>query len=622
MTALYSRRARVAAADEPYGIEQRPARMRRYKRRTDVRNSKEIAMGSLLHTIRAKLIASIVLLAVAAVIIGGVGIYNLSQTNDRMSFIVNVAAKRSDLTRGAEAEALKLYRYQKNHILEDSDDKMSTWESAIQLSDATFNKILDDWEKVASEEGKKELASVRTNYADFMRINARVLQLSRQHKTVEARTASSTEARDSYNKLEEHLNKAESLAEEFMLSQFNESASAYSRTKWIMLAVTLIGLGLSFSFGFFMVQQTTRRIAKVSEYIKDVAEGEGDLTKRIHVEHNDELGDLSNHFNTFMEKLHDIISQVAASTEHIASANEEISSSATQVAQSAETQKDQTSQVATAMQEMSSTVTQVSDNSRQASENAKEAGDLARTGGIVVSDTVKVIQGVADATRDTSTKIEELGRSSDQIGQIIGVIDDIADQTNLLALNAAIEAARAGEQGRGFAVVADEVRKLAERTTQATKEIAQMIKTIQEETKKAVDAMKSGTDKVDAGVESAREAGSALEKIIHSADGVQDMVTHIATAATEQASATEQVNSNMEEIAKMVHQSSIGAQESARACQDLSNLALDLQQLVGRFKLADRREQQRTTKSVRRKPASANSYVPHEKLSEPVGMVQ
>jgi len=265
---------------------------------------------------------------------------------------------------------------------------------------------------------------------------------------------------------------------------------------------------------------------------------------------------------------------------------------------------------------------QVSDNSRQASENAKEAGDLARSGGVVVSQTVDVIKGLADATRDTSAKIEELGRSSDQIGQIIGVIDDIADQTNLLALNAAIEAARAGEQGRGFAVVADEVRKLAERTTQATKQIAHMIKTIQEETKKAVEAMKSGTNKVDAGVESAREAGAALEKIIHSADGVQDMVTHIATAATEQASATEQVNSNMEQIAKMVHNSSIGAQESARACQDLSNLALDLQQLVGRFKLADHREQQRTTKTTRRKGPAASQFMPRDPLDGPVGMVQ
>jgi methyl-accepting chemotaxis protein len=579
-------------------------------------------MGSLLHTIRAKLIASIVLLSATAVLIGGVGIYSLNRSNDRLLVLINVASKRTQYTDDALQEALKIYRDQKNHILEDNSEKMVAWESTISQSDSHFKSDLDGWDKVASESGRKELDAVRTAYAEFMRINANIIQLSRNHKTSEARTLSNTSAQDAFTQIEDHLEVAQSMAASFQEQQAKLNEAEYSRTKWIVFGVCILGLGLSFTFGFFMVQQTTRRIGKVSEYIKDVAEGEGDLTKRIHVEHNDELGELSNYFNTFMEKLHDIISQVAASTEHIASASEEISSSATQVAQSAETQKDQTSQVATAMQEMSSTVTQVSDNSRQASENAKEAGDLARTGGVVVSDTVKVIQGVADATRDTSAKIEELGRSSDQIGQIIGVIDDIADQTNLLALNAAIEAARAGEQGRGFAVVADEVRKLAERTTQATKEIAQMIKTIQEETKKAVSAMKTGTDKVDAGVESAREAGAALEKIIHSADGVQDMVTHIATAATEQASATEQVNSNMEQIAKMVHQSSIGAQESARACQDLSNLALDLQQLVGRFKLADRREQQRATKAARRKSPPPSKYIPHEQLSEPAGMVQ
>ena len=579
-------------------------------------------MGSLLHTIRAKLIASIGFLGLTALLIGVMGVYNLSTMNDRMLFLVNIGAKRADLTNSAEQEALKIYRYQKNHILEDTADQMRTWEIATEKSAVEFTRLTDQWEKIASEEGKKELAAVLLGYSDFMRANSKVFELSRAHKNAEARALSMGEAKEAFDRMDEHLNKAQGLAAAYMLEQQKESESIYSRTKWIMLLTSLIGLGISFSFGFFMVQQTTRRIQQVGSYLKDVADGEGDLTKRIAVAGDDELDHLSGYFNNFMEKLHDIISQVAASTEHIASASEEISSSATQVAQSAETQKDQTSQVATAMQEMSSTVTQVSDNSRQASENAKEAGDLARSGGTVVADTVKVIQGVADATRDTSAKIEELGRSSDQIGQIIGVIDDIADQTNLLALNAAIEAARAGEQGRGFAVVADEVRKLAERTTQATKEIAQMIKTIQEETKKAVDAMKSGTDKVDAGVESAREAGSALEKIIHSADGVQDMVTHIATAATEQASATEQVNSNMEQIAKMVHQSSIGAQESARACQDLSNLALDLQQLVGRFKLADRRaDQQRTTKTSRRKAASSSQYVPRE-VGEPVGMVQ
>src|SRR5581483_3775166 len=193
---------------------------------------------------------------------------------------------------------------------------------------------------------------------------------------------------------------------------------------------------------------------------------------------------------------------------------------------------------------------------------------------------------IAQSVSGTAKKMEELGRSSDQIGRIIGVIDDIADQTNLLALNAAIEAARAGEQGRGFAVVADEVRKQDERTTTATKEIAQMIKNIQDETKTAVGAMVQGTQQVEEGVKSTAQAGDALQQIIQMAEQVGEMITHIATASTQQSSATEQVNSNMDQIARLVKESAIGAQQSAKACQDLSGLALDLQKMVSNFKLA------------------------------------
>ncbi|HZZ14751.1 MAG TPA: methyl-accepting chemotaxis protein, partial [Candidatus Sulfotelmatobacter sp.] len=270
-----------------------------------------------------------------------------------------------------------------------------------------------------------------------------------------------------------------------------------------------------------------------------------------------------------------------------ANASEEISSSATQQAESAETQKDQTMQVATAMQQMSSTVTSVSDSCNKAAEAARQAAETARLGGSIVEGTLTKMRVIADSVGATAKKMEELGQSSEQIGRIIGVIDDIADQTNLLALNAAIEAARAGEQGRGFAVVADEVRKLAERTTTATKEIAQMIKTIQGETKAAVDAMESGTRQVEEGVTSTAQAGDSLRSIIQMSEQVGGMITEIATAANQQSSTTEQVNMNIEQIAKLVKESAVGAQQSATACQDLSSLALDLQTMVGRFKLEE-----------------------------------
>jgi methyl-accepting chemotaxis protein len=204
-----------------------------------------------------------------------------------------------------------------------------------------------------------------------------------------------------------------------------------------------------------------------------------------------------------------------------------------------------------------------------------------------VEETLTKMRAIAESVEGTAKKMAELGKSSDQIGRIAAVIDDIADQTNLLALNAAIEAARAGEQGRGFAVVADEVRKLAERTTTATKEIAQMIKTIQHETKTAVSAMEEGTRQVEDGVKSTARAGDSLKQIIQMAEQVGEMITHIATAATEQSSASEEINNNLEQIAKLVKESAAGAQESARSCQDLSALALDLQSTVGIFKLAE-----------------------------------
>jgi methyl-accepting chemotaxis protein len=256
-------------------------------------------------------------------------------------------------------------------------------------------------------------------------------------------------------------------------------------------------------------------------------------------------------------------------------------------AQGADTQRDQTAQVATAMQEMSSTVLQVSENSGKAAEASRKAAETARQGGIIVDETLRKMRAIADSVSSTAKKVEELGKSSDQIGRIIGVIDDIADQTNLLALNAAIEAARAGEQGRGFAVVADEVRKLAERTTTATKEIAQMIQTVQSETKMAVTAMEEGTQQVEEGVKTTTQAGEALKEIISMSENVGEVITHIATAVTEQSSATEEINNNMEQISKLVKESADGAQQSARACQDLSGLAMDLQKVVGNFKLTE-----------------------------------
>jgi methyl-accepting chemotaxis protein len=234
---------------------------------------------------------------------------------------------------------------------------------------------------------------------------------------------------------------------------------------------------------------------------------------------------------------------------------------------------------------MSATSGDIAQNCQMASEGAQRASQSARNGADVVDATIAVMSQIAEKVQESARTVERLGTRSDQIGEIIGTIEDIADQTNLLALNAAIEAARAGEQGRGFAVVADEVRALAERTTRATKEIGSMIRAIQGETKGAVASMEQGVQQVESGTIEAAKSGAALRDILEQINDVAMQVNQIATAAEEQTATTGEISSNMQQITAVVQQTSHGAQESATAAAQLSGNAEELQRLVRQFRL-------------------------------------
>jgi methyl-accepting chemotaxis protein len=315
----------------------------------------------------------------------------------------------------------------------------------------------------------------------------------------------------------------------------------------------------------------------------------GDLTVRITSTYKGDHQIIKNSINTVAQSLVDTITQVTESVQATASASNEISSSSEEMAAGAQEQSSQTSEVAGAVEEMTKTILESTKNSSMAAEAAKNAGAIAKEGGKVVVETIEGMNRIAEVVSKSAATVQELGKSSDQIGEIVQVIDDIADQTNLLALNAAIEAARAGEQGRGFAVVADEVRKLAERTTKATKEIAMMIKQIQKDTSGAVASMEEGTKEVEKGKHLADKAGESLKLIIQGAEQVVDVITQVAAASEEQSSASERISKNVESISNVTHESAAGIQQIARASEDLNILTVNLQNLVSKFKLEETR---------------------------------
>ncbi len=314
----------------------------------------------------------------------------------------------------------------------------------------------------------------------------------------------------------------------------------------------------------------------------------GDFTKKMEGDYKGDHEIIKNSINALVDSLNDVLHEIMEAVQATASASNQISASAEEMAAGAQEQSAQATEVASAVEEMASTIVETTKNANVAADSAQEAGHTAKGGGNVVKDTVAGMNRIANVVEKAAETVQALGVSSNEIGEIVQVINDIADQTNLLALNAAIEAARAGEQGRGFAVVADEVRKLAERTTKATKEIADMIKQIQKDTNDAVDSMQEGKKEVESGKVLANKAGQSMDEIVGAASKVLDVVNSVASASEQQASAAEQISKNIEAISNVTQESAAGVQQIARASEDLSRLTENLQMLVNKFNILNK----------------------------------
>lgn len=365
----------------------------------------------------------------------------------------------------------------------------------------------------------------------------------------------------------------------------NFAAAAIQRN--IFLAA-MACLALIFPAGIVIGRSIIGRLKPVVQVADQAAQG--DLTGRVPVTTNDELGQIGTSFNRFLDQLNSMLGQTANAAHSVAAAAEELSVNGSQVADASKEQSTQSTHTASAVEEMSATANEMARNAQVMASTAQNLTGTAEKGGEVVANSIKGMQTVAQTMDSSAEQINQLGQQSQQIGEIIRVIEDIADQTNLLALNAAIEAARAGEQGRGFAVVADEVRKLAERTGKATKEIAGVIETVLSGTNEAVASMQAGTSEVQAGMDLVNEAGARLSEIVDGVRQVTDMVQQMATTIEEQTQTTEQIAGGVQAVAGLSQQNEGSVQQVASASTDLSSLATEMQNTLSSFKLNARWE--------------------------------
>ncbi|MEM9252702.1 MAG: methyl-accepting chemotaxis protein, partial [Planctomycetota bacterium] len=289
------------------------------------------------------------------------------------------------------------------------------------------------------------------------------------------------------------------------LSAEASAAAAWATTLIVGISVVAIVLGIGAAF--LLARSIVRPVHRLRDRLDQIANGDGDLTQRIDANGHDELADVAKLFNKFMDSIHDVISQTVRATNEVAAAATQISASSEELSGGSRDQSNQVTQVSAAVEELSASVIEVARKAADAANNSQRSGEVAQQGGTVVEQTVEGMHAIRESVASSAQSVNELGKRGEQIGAVIQVINDIADQTNLLALNAAIEAARAGEHGRGFAVVADEVRKLADRTVKATQEIAESIEAVQTETGQAVERMNAGSERVEQGVEYAQQAG-------------------------------------------------------------------------------------------------------------------
>jgi len=447
----------------------------------------------------------------------------------------------------------------------------------IRTAQTTYEKLIASPQERATYDQYVQLLG------QYRQIEDRMKTLSRNNQVDELRALLNTDLLSNSEAVNTVLNRLLEINTQQTLDTNQQAADQYDSAFNLVITLLLIATGLTVLFAWLLTNSITKPIANALSAAEQIAEG--NLTRPITVDGEDEAGRLLLAMSKMQDKLRDTLQRISGSATQLASAAEELNSVTDESARGLTQQNNEIEQAATAVNEMTSAVEEVARNAVSTSEASKNATTSAGDGRDLVQETVSAIERMSADVQSTATLIGDLANESRDIGKVLDVIRGLADQTNLLALNAAIEAARAGEAGRGFAVVADEVRALAHRTQQSTSEIERMIGSIQSGTEHAVDSMRNSTERAESTLNIARGAGMSLDTINSAIVEINERNLVIASAAEEQAQVAREVDRNLVNIRDLSVQSATGANQTSAASNELSRLAVDLNTLVGRFSL-------------------------------------
>ncbi len=436
---------------------------------------------------------------------------------------------------------------------------------------------------ISSPEERLAYEQYGTLLSHHRQLESQLIELSHNNQLEAMQQLLNTDLMDSAEKINAVLNQLVEINSHYATVADDDAAAQYRSAFNLVVGLLVLASALTLLFAWRLIRSITLPIANALRAAEEIAEG--NLTRPITVDGSDEAGRLLQAMVTMQEKLRDTLQSISGSAHQLASAAEELNSVTEESARGLTQQNNEIEQAATAVNEMTSAVEEVARNAVSTSEASKNATASAGDGRDLVQETVSAIERMSSDVQGTASLIGDLANESRDIGKVLDVIRGLADQTNLLALNAAIEAARAGEAGRGFAVVADEVRALAHRTQQSTSEIERMIGSIQSGTEHAVDSMRNSTERAESTLSIARGAGQSLDTINSAIIEINERNLVIASAAEEQAQVAREVDRNLVNIRDLSVQSTTGANQTQAASSELSRLAVDLSNLVTRFKL-------------------------------------